>query len=76
LPGHLPGNRKVPGLMLSWGFLLLLFPWGKKLYFHSQLLNQEHIVLCKQVTAEKQLSIADVVIPVKKSQRKITPAPT
>jgi len=29
LPGHLPGNRKVPGLMLSWGFQLLLFLWAR-----------------------------------------------
>jgi len=57
------------------GFLLLLFPWARNftpIASATQLLNREHIVtvLCNQGTAEKQLSIADVVILVKKSQKK------
>jgi len=58
--GHLPGNRKVPGSMLSWGFLLLLFPWARNftpIASATQLLNR---VLCNEGTAEKQLSIADL----------------
>jgi len=44
------GNRKVPGLMPSWGPLLLLFPWARNftpIASATQLLNREHIVLCK-----------------------------
>jgi len=75
LPGHLPGNCKVPGSMPSWGFLLLLFPWTRNftpIVSVTQLLNREHTycIVCNQGTAEKQLSIPDVVIPVEKSQKK------
>jgi len=54
---------------------LLLFPWAKKftpIASATQLLNCEHILLycVYQGTAEKQLSIADPVIPVEKSQQK------
>jgi len=49
--------------MPSWGFLLLLFPWGRNftpIASATQLLNREHIVY-------QDSCIADVVIPVKKS---------
>jgi len=58
LPGHLPGNRKVPDLMPGWGFLLLLFPWARNftpIASATQLLNQEHIVYTMyQGMAEEQ----------------------
>jgi len=72
-PGHLPSNRKVPGWMLSWGFLLLLFPWARNftpIASAIQLLNRKHIALCNQGTAEKEPSIADIVIPVRKKKMK------
>jgi len=47
LPGHLPGNHKVPGSMPNQGFLQLLFPWARNftpIASASQLLNREHTV--------------------------------
>jgi len=60
LLGHLPGNRKVPGLMPGWGFLLLLFPWARNFIFialcsHPAVKPGTHCALCYQGTAEKQL---------------------
>jgi len=67
--------RQVPGSMSNSGFLLLLFPWARKLTpiaSTTQLLNRKHnnCIVCNQGTAEKQLSIADVVIPVEKNLKK------
>jgi len=61
--------------MPSWGFLLvLLFPWARKftpIASATQLLNRENIVIvCNQGTAENSF-IADVIIPVEKSQKKL-----
>jgi len=51
-----------------------LFPWPRNFTLiasATQLLNREVILYCvHQGTAEKQLSIADAVIPVEKSQKK------
>ena len=47
LPGHLPGNRKVPGSMPGQGFLQLLFPWARNftpIASATQLINREHIL--------------------------------
>jgi len=57
LLGHLPGNRKAPGSMPGWGFLLLLFPWARNftpIASATQLLNREHIVYMYQSMAEEQ----------------------
>jgi len=61
----------------GWGFLLLLFPWTRNFSYshcfsHPAVKPGTYCILCNQGTAEKQLHIADVVIPVKKSQKKIT----
>jgi len=64
----------VPGLMPNWGFLLMLFPWERNftpIASATQLLNLENIAIVRtQGTAKKQLYIADIVIPVEKSQQK------
>jgi len=48
---------------------------GKKLYSyclsHPAVKLGTYCIVCNQGTAEKQLSIADVVIPVEKSQRMV-----
>jgi len=73
LPGHLPGNCKVPGSMPSWGFLLLLFPLARNftpIASATQLLNWENIVyIVYQDTAEKQLHKLMLSSLTKKSQK-------
>jgi len=47
----------VPGLMPSWGFLLLLLPWARNftpIASAIQLLNWEHIFYMYQGMAEEQ----------------------
>jgi len=80
MPGHLPGNRKVPGSMPSRGFLLLFsVSLGKKPALLplpqpcTQLLNQENIVYCMCVIRAQLKSsfIADVVITIKKEKNEL-----
>jgi len=66
----LQGSRFDAQLGLSAAVVSL----GKKLYScclsHPAVKPEKYCIVCNQGTAEKQLSIADVVIPVEKSQTK------
>jgi len=47
LLGHLPDNRKIPGLMPGQGFLQLLIPWARNftaIASATQLLSWKHIL--------------------------------